>query len=72
MKKQLFMITSFILLIAVCHGISWGQVPARPQIVIEKNTYNAREVREGTPIEHTFLIHNRGNAVLMIKKVKPT
>ena len=43
-----------------------------PQIFFKETSYTTGEVLEGTPIEHTFTVYNRGNAVLKIDKAKPS
>jgi hypothetical protein len=43
----------------------------RPEIYIENSNYDAGKVMEGTVIDHTFTIYNRGGEILNIKAVRP-
>ena len=49
------------------------QVPAaeKPEIFIPRPNYDAGEVWEGDEVIHTFIIENRGTALLEIAKVNP-
>jgi hypothetical protein len=42
-----------------------------PRIVIEEKSFDAKEVKEGEVIEHTFIVNNKGEEVLEIRKVSP-
>ena len=44
---------------------------SRPQIYFEKINYDAGKVMEGTVIDHTFTVYNRGGETLNIKAVRP-
>ena len=48
-----------------------AQPDTGPRIVIEEKAFDAREVKEGTRIQHTFLVKNSGNEALEIRKVSP-
>ena len=45
---------------------------AGPQMAIEEPSFDFNEVKEGTTLEHTFRVVNRGGAVLRIKRIKPS
>jgi hypothetical protein len=38
---------------------------------LEEKYFDAKQVKEGDIIEHTFNVHNAGDSTLEIKKVKP-
>lgn len=70
MKKR---VLGFIplLILTLCSIPAWSQHTTAPEIYFKEKAYVADEVIEGTHIEHTFVVYNRGNAVLRIEKVKP-
>lgn len=45
---------------------------AAPQIAADRPVYDFGSVSQGTKVEHTFIIRNRGNAPLTIKGVRPS
>ena len=63
----------FFLVVAVLSGINFafGQ-SGGPKLVITKTEFNAGEIKEGTPVKHTFTFRNEGTASLEIKKVTLT
>ncbi len=61
----------FVFAILFAPLFSEAQDIARPEIYIEENTYDAGDVMEGTVIEHTFTVHNRGGEILDIRKISP-
>jgi len=69
MKNRLFMI--LILTILLTPVLSMAQGESVPKIYIENDKYDAGEVIEGTIINHTFTIYNRGKETLRINKIKP-
>ncbi len=50
---------------------AWGQDTTAPEIFFKEKSFTADEVVEGTLIEHTYTVYNRGNALLNIRKVNP-
>ena len=48
-----------------------GTILKVPVAVFSELEYNAGDVRQGTPIEHTFVVKNEGNAPLNILSAKP-
>lgn len=42
-----------------------------PVIVIPEKVFDFKDVKEGTVLEHTFKVYNKGDGVLTIKSVKP-
>ena len=64
----------FLFLAVIVVLFSWsarGQEAAAPEIFFKEKIFTADEVMEGTPIEHTYTVYNRGNALLRILKVSP-
>jgi hypothetical protein len=69
---------------SLCHGLVpltvglflWppaglAQKAAGPRMVIEQNSFEAGEFMQGEVIEHTFTVHNTGDDVLEVRKVRP-
>jgi hypothetical protein len=42
-----------------------------PRLVIPESIYDAKEVQEGTQVDHSFRFKNEGDALLEIKRVNP-
>ncbi len=42
-----------------------------PVMVIPESIFDFKEVKEGTLLEHSFRVYNKGNGVLTIKRIKP-
>lgn len=43
-----------------------------PMAVIEESTFDFKEVKEGTTVQHVFRVANKGDQVLEIRNVKPS
>ncbi len=43
----------------------------QPEIFIETSEHDAGEVYEGTEVNHSFIVKNKGKGELRINKVKP-
>jgi hypothetical protein len=71
MKKFLYSILFIILSFFIYINTGLAQDIIGPKMVIEQTEYNAKEVRQGEIIKHTFKILNAGDQVLEIKSVKP-
>lgn len=59
------------ILMLICLPAVNGQESSGPKLVLEKNIFDAKEVKEGDIISHTFTVLNRGDSVLRINRVKP-
>ena len=70
MKNRVFLFPALILLTLLNVQI-WAQDQKAPEIFFEETTFNCGEVKEGTLIEHTYVVYNKGDAVLNIQNVKP-
>ena len=70
MKNRVFIfLTLFIMTFS--SSTVFGQDETAPKIFFKEKTFTADEVMEGTPIEHTYTVYNRGNALLKILRVRP-
>jgi hypothetical protein len=49
----------------------YAQEAAGPKMVIEERSFDYKEISEGDILKHTFIIMNRGDQPLEIKRVKP-
>jgi len=71
MKKltygTLFLISWIILNLTA----GWAQQPYGPKMELKEKYFDAKHVKEGQIIEHTFTVFNRGDRPLEIKKVQP-
>ncbi len=62
---------SLIFWIVVSFGIAWAQQAIGPRIVIEERDFDAKQVKEGQIVAHTFKVLNTGDQTLEIEKVNP-
>ena len=71
MKK--FWCTTFLVIVLMTFysSLIGGQQFPGPRVVFEEMSFDARQVKEGEIIEHSFKFFNRGDSVLRIKNVKP-
>jgi hypothetical protein len=66
----------FLLLMVFCVFAFWGQsLQAQdqkgPRAAVEGREFDFKDVKEGTVLEHTFKILNKGDETLKIVSVKP-
>lgn len=66
MKNLLYIVLIFLVSLS---SAALGQDAKTPKIFIKEKSHNAGEVTEGTKIEHTYTVYNRGNELLRIEKV---
>jgi hypothetical protein len=69
MKYRLHILLLFAILLSPL--FSEAVEDSRPQIYFEKINYDAGRVMEGTVIDHTFTVYNRGGETLNIRAVRP-
>ncbi|MBN1904640.1 MAG: hypothetical protein JW927_06040 [Deltaproteobacteria bacterium] len=69
MEKRAFFLSLLILLIS-CLAAS-GEETLTPKITFSEKSFVAGEVLEGTVIEHTYRVYNKGNGVLRINRINP-
>lgn len=71
--KKIFLVLIAIAIIFVVgypHSV-FAQENKNPETVIDEKIYDAKEVNEGSIIEHKFKVMNRGEGPLEIKQVRP-
>lgn len=71
MKRLLYGGCLLIFWIGANLTTGWAQQAIGPRIVLKEKYFDAKQVKEGEIIEHTFTVHNAGDSTLEIKKVKP-
>jgi hypothetical protein len=71
MKRILYIVFFLIVGLFLCLPAGLAQQATGPIIVIDEKFFDAREVKEGELIEHTFSVSNKGDDVLEIRKVSP-
>ena len=62
---------SLIFWIVLNFCIAWAQQATGPRIVLEERHFDAKQVKEGQIVAHTFKVLNTGDQTLEIKKVNP-
>jgi adenine specific DNA methylase Mod len=71
MKRLLYGAPFLIFWIIVNYATTWAQQAIGPRMDIEKKFFDAKQVKEGEIIKHTFTVLNTGDRLLEIKKVRP-
>ena len=71
MKKLLYGTPFLIFLITLSLTTGWAQQAIGPRMVLEEKDFNAKQIKEGEIIGHTFIVRNTGDQPLEIKKVNP-
>jgi len=71
MKRNLQTVFVLFFLFAFLGNWVFAQETKGPRIFIKEMVYDAKDVKEGEVIEHTFRVFNKGDETLNIKKVKP-
>jgi hypothetical protein len=69
--KKLFLIFIVTFVVIPFSGMALGQDNKGPRMMVEGKEFDFKEVKEGTVLEHTFKVFNRGNEPLKIISVKP-
>ena len=78
-SRPLLRLSFFVFMAAASHavlflagqpGIKTAHAATAPSIEISPSTYDFGEVKEGTKIEHDFIMKNTGTEVLNITHVK--
>ena len=72
MKKQLYITVASLLFIIINPGMGWSAESLGPKMILKEKVFDAKEVREGDIIQHTFKVGNTGDQPLKITKVAPT
>lgn len=69
-KIKHFLFPYFMISVIFCLHIWAGEIKG-PSMIIQEPDFDAREVKEGTLIEHSFTFKNEGDTLLEIKRVDP-
>ena len=69
--KKLLLIFIGMLSMSLCYGLAVGQENKGPKMVVEGREFDFKEVKEGSILEHTFNVFNKGNEPLKIISVRP-
>ena len=70
MKNRMLILVGALIMVFLGSHVR-GQDTTAPEIFFKEKSFVADEVMEGTRLEHTYIVYNRGNEVLMIFSVKP-
>jgi hypothetical protein len=72
MKNKLYLISlmAFFILLIASAGLS--EQTSGPKMFIEENTFDAKEIKGGDYLEHSFKVYNKGDSPLEIIEVKTT
>jgi hypothetical protein len=68
MKKRAFIISTLIIMTSCL--MVYSEQPLSPNIFFKEKGFVAGEVQEGTIVEHSYKVYNKGGAVLRINSVK--
>ena len=71
MFKRLFLLFAIFCLIAFWGQPLQAQDQKGPRAAVEGREFDFKEVKEGTVLEHTFKVLNKGDETLKIISVKP-
>lgn len=71
MKHCFRLAAGIILICALALPYAGAEQTPGPKAVFKETLFDYGEVQEGKTIEHTFVVANKGEAVLEIKDVKP-
>jgi|WetSurMetagenome_2_1015567.scaffolds.fasta_scaffold933822_1 hypothetical protein len=71
MKKSLYSICISMLIILLMPLLCIAEEASTPKISFDEKTFDAKEIKGGEYLEHTFKVMNRGSSPLLISDVKP-
>lgn len=69
--RRLLLIIMGLFCVALLGEAALGQNRKGPKIAVEEREFDFKEVKEGTDLEHTFKIFNKGDESLKIISVRP-
>ena len=70
MRKTTNISLCLTIILLLCFNV-WANETKGPSLIILEPNYDAKEVQEGTIIDHSFIFKNDGDALLEIKKINP-
>jgi hypothetical protein len=71
MKKPLYSIYLSALIILIVSTLALAEETSAPSIAIDEKSFDAKEIKSGDYLEHTFKVMNKGGSTLEISDVKP-
>ncbi|MBU0735160.1 MAG: DUF1573 domain-containing protein [Proteobacteria bacterium] len=71
MKRFVAYLFSLICILSFWSGSAPCQETAGPKIMMEEQTFDFKEIKEGDVLEHSFKLSNKGNQTLEIISVRP-
>jgi hypothetical protein len=69
--RKIITISLCLIMILMSWVYIWADETKGPRLIILEPHFDAKEVQEGTIIDHSFSIKNEGEALLEIKRVNP-
>lgn len=69
--RKLFLIIMGLFCVVFLAEAALGQARKGPRIAVEGRQFDFGEVKEGTELEHTFKVLNKGDEPLKIISVRP-
>jgi hypothetical protein len=72
MKNKLYLISIMAFFILVIASVGLSEQKSGPKMFIEVNTFDAKEIKGGDYLEHSFKVYNKGDSPLEIIEVKTT
>ena len=71
MKKLLYGTFFLISWIILNLTAGWAKQPTGPKMELKEKYFDTKSVKEGQIVEHAFIVFNKGDGNLEIKKVQP-
>jgi hypothetical protein len=71
MRKFFCVFVLTFLFLFTAFSASCAEQLSGPRMVIEENSFDCKEVKEGSVIQHNFKVLNKGDQPLQIKNVRP-
>ncbi len=63
------MIRNSLLTMLILSALSYAQL-AQPKLVLKQNSFDFGDIKQGKTVSHTFVVSNKGEALLMITDVR--
>jgi hypothetical protein len=71
MKNKFYPAFYAVLFILFISSFCMAEEKSGPSIFFAEKTFDAKEIKSGEYLEHTFKVQNKGNSPLEISDVKP-
>ena len=70
--KRVLQMALLVLLLSTSLGYTvLAQENRGPRIVVKEQVFDFKEIKEGSVVQHTFMVLNEGDQTLEIKSVRP-